>query len=124
MFGLPSQTLLWQAKHTDNNQEFVKLCVWGLHRCAVVATLSFCYISHSDSTAFLFTLTNPSDTFLRLEVIESENAVFHYLENGPVFGRLDNNRHCDLSFYGFDDSRNCTCLRSYEFPILSANKKM
>jgi len=69
---------------------------------------------HSDTTAFLFSLKNPSNNPLKLKVIEPKNAVFHDLSWGPVFGRIEKDR--DLSFYSFERSDNCMNFKSYEFP--------
>ncbi len=71
-------------------------------------------ISHSDTTAFLFSLKNPNNNPLKLKVIEPKNAVFHDLSWGPVFGRIEKDR--DLSFYSFERSDNCMNFKSYEFP--------
>ncbi len=38
------------------------------------------------STAFLFSLTNPSNTPLKLKVKSPQNAVYHSSSNGPTFG--------------------------------------
>ncbi len=70
--------------------------------------------SHSDSTAFLFSLKNPSNNPLKLKVIEPDHAVHHHSTSGFLFGRYDNCR--DLSFYGLDNSRNCMNFKSYESP--------
>jgi len=71
-------------------------------------------ISHSDTTAFLFSLKNPSNNPLKLKVIEPQNAVCHDPTLGPVFGKFDNGR--DLSFYSFKRSDNCMAFKSYEYP--------
>jgi len=39
-----------------------------------------------DNSAFLFSLTNPSNTPLKLKVYIPENAVCHHLSYGPTFG--------------------------------------
>jgi len=70
--------------------------------------------SHSDSTAFLFSLKNPSNNPLKLKVVEPQNAVFHDQSTGPIFGSYVLGR--DLSFYSFKDTRNCMDFKSYEFP--------
>jgi len=72
------------------------------------------YTDHSDTTAFLFSLKNPSNNPLKLKVIESDYAVHHHSTYGPVFGRFVKGR--DLSFYNFDDSSNCMDFKSYESP--------
>jgi hypothetical protein len=71
-------------------------------------------ISHSDTTAFLFSLKNPSNNPLKLKVIEPDNAVFHDLTMGPVFGRYYRGR--DLSYYYFNQVNNCMKFKSYESP--------
>jgi len=40
----------------------------------------------TDSTAFLFSLINPSNTPLKLKVCIPENAVYHNSSYGPTFG--------------------------------------
>ena len=40
----------------------------------------------SDSTAFIFSLTNPANSPLKLNVVQPENAVFHYPSWGHDFG--------------------------------------
>ncbi len=73
--------------------------------------------THSDTTAFLFSLKNPSNNPLKLKVIEPQNAVSHDLTWGPVFGRHDLNGR-DLSFYSFESSinENRMNFKSYESP--------
>jgi len=71
-------------------------------------------ISHSDSTAFLFSLKNPSNNPLKLKVIEPQKAVLNDRTWGPVFGRIDKGR--DLSFYSFESLNNCMDFKSYESP--------
>jgi hypothetical protein len=70
--------------------------------------------AHADTTAFLFSLKNPSNNPLKLEVIEPQSAVVHQSAYGPLFGRLDKGR--DLSFYSFKDPTNCMDFKSYESP--------
>ena len=65
---------------------------------------------HSDATAFLFTLTNPSNNPLKLKVIKPEKVVVHSSVWGPGFGVGD------LRYYSFDDSDNCMDFESCESP--------
>ena len=64
----------------------------------------------SDSTAFLFSLTNPTNKPLKLNVIKPENAVYHNSDLGPVFGRGYN-----LRFFSFNSS-NYMFFLSYQSP--------
>ncbi len=70
--------------------------------------------SHSDSTAFLFSLKNPSNNPLKLKVIEPDHAVHHHSTYGPLFGRYE--KAYDLSFYSSIRSDNCMDFKSYESP--------
>jgi len=65
----------------------------------------------SDSTAFLFSLTNPANNLLKLKVIQPEVAVVHHSYNGPWFGRGNN-----LYFGSFDSSDNYMSFGSYQSP--------
>jgi len=67
----------------------------------------------TDSTAFLFSLTNPSNIPLKLKVKPGQNALSHYSLFGPTFGGgndlyvsscSNTNRHSNMN------------LVSYEFP--------
>jgi len=65
----------------------------------------------TDSTAFLFSLTNPANNPLKLKVIQPEYAVIHHSSWGPLFG-LGN----DLWFHSFDSSDNRLSFSSYQSP--------
>ncbi len=65
----------------------------------------------SNSTAFLFSLTNPANNPLKLKVIQPEYAVIHHSSWGPLFG-LGN----DLWFHSFDSSDNRLSFSSYQSP--------
>jgi len=43
-------------------------------------------INKLDHLAFLFSLTNPSNTPLKLKVKSQEHAVYHHSSYGPAFG--------------------------------------
>jgi len=43
-------------------------------------------VYHGDNSAFLFSLTNPSNTPLKLKVKPAKNAVYQYSSFGPTFG--------------------------------------
>jgi hypothetical protein len=67
----------------------------------------------ADSTAFLFSLTNPSNTPLKLKVKLPENAVYHDSWYGPIFGG-----GYDLHVYSLSNANRNSYMRfhSYEFP--------
>jgi len=69
----------------------------------------------ADSTAFLFSLTNPSNTPLKMKVKLSQNAVCHSSNYGPAFGGglVGGLKVCSLSNTNTNSS---VCLHSYEFP--------
>ena len=75
------------------------------------------YGNRTDDTAFLFSLTNPSGTPLKLMVTKPEYAVLHSSSHGPTFGG-------DMLFgrdlYVFNSSntnrRSSMNLSSYEYP--------
>jgi len=66
----------------------------------------------ADSTAFLFSLTNPSNTLLKLKVKLGQNAVSHYSSQGPRFG--DNDLY--VSSLSNTNRYSYMNLVSYEFP--------
>jgi len=71
-----------------------------------------------DSTAFIFSLTNPANNPLKLKVIKPESAVIHHSTYGIFFGG-----GYDLGFKGFDSSSNFLCFMTYESPNgLTANE--
>ncbi len=67
----------------------------------------------SDSSAFLFSLTNPSNTPLKLKVKLPENAVYHDSSYGPIFGG-----GYDLHVYSLSNTNRNSYMNldSYEFP--------
>ena len=72
---------------------------------------SYCY--RTDSTAFLFSLTNSSGTPLKLKVTEPEKAVEHSSSFGPMFGGgRDLMVEDESSTYGWSYMN----LYSYELP--------
>ncbi len=74
----------------------------------------------ADSTAFLFSLTNPSNTPLKMKVKLPEYAVRNYLNYGPTFGGGHDLHVFSLSNKNRDSYMN---LKSYEFPNgLSGNE--
>ncbi len=73
-------------------------------------------ILKTDSTAFLFSLTNPSNNSLILKVELPENAVYHHSNYGPTFGggpdlyvsslsNTNKNSHMDLHSYEFPNRK-------------------
>jgi len=66
-----------------------------------------------DSTAFLFSLTNPSNTPLKLKVKSPENAVCQGSSYGPTFGGGHDLHVSSLSYTNRDSYMN---LHLYEFP--------
>ncbi len=67
----------------------------------------------ADSTAFLFSLTNPSNTPLKMKVNSPDDAVVHSPSYGPTFGGGHDLHVCSLS----DSNRKSYMnLVSYEFP--------
>ncbi len=74
----------------------------------------------TDSTAFLFSLTNPSNTPLKLKVKPGQNAVSHYSLFGPTFGGGHDLYVSSLSNTNRNSFMN---FSSYEFPnVLSGNE--
>ncbi len=69
--------------------------------------------SKPDTTAFLFTLANPSNSPLKLKVTDAKNAVIHYLNCGPAFGSGFDLYVSDLSNTSLTSYM---WLASYEFP--------
>jgi hypothetical protein len=67
----------------------------------------------ADSTAFLFSLTNPSNTPLKLKVKSPENAVYNYSNNDPAFGA---GRDLYISSLSNTNRHSGMTLCSYEFP--------
>jgi len=67
----------------------------------------------SDSTAFLFSLTNHSNTPLKLKVKPTQIAVYHNSNCGPSFGD-----GCDLYVPSLSNTNrnNYMNLNAYEFP--------
>ncbi len=71
------------------------------------------HIFKTDRTAFLFSLTNTSNTPLKLNVKSPKKAVYHSLDCGPTFGG-----GCDLYVSSLSNTNRNSCmyLESYEFP--------
>jgi hypothetical protein len=67
----------------------------------------------SDTRAFLFTLTNPSNNPFKLRITDPDTAVFHNSTTGPIFGDCS-----DLNIHALSHTRrdNYVNLKSYEFP--------
>jgi hypothetical protein len=76
---------------------------WSSSRCVYKA----------DHSAFLFTLTNPSNTPFKLRVSSPQKAVYHWSKNGPSFGAGYDLFVSSLSNTNRDSYMN---LSSYEFP--------
>ncbi len=59
----------------------------------------------TDSSAFLYSLTNPSNTPFRMQVRHPTQAVYHYFRKGPTFGRNElvifdrSADNCSMHFY-------------------------
>ncbi len=67
----------------------------------------------TDSTAFLFSLTNPSNTPLKLKVSDPKKAAFIFAGFGPTFG---NGRDLCVSSLSNINRHSYMKFRSYEFP--------
>ncbi len=68
--------------------------------------------NEADSTAFLFSLTNPSNTPLKLKVKLSQYSVYHLSSYGPIFGWGHDLHVSNLPHTNRDSYMN---LDSYEF---------
>jgi len=67
-----------------------------------------------DNTAFLFSLTNPSNSPLKLKVKSPENAVYHSSNCGPAFGAGSDLYVSSISNKNRQSYMN---FSSYKFPI-------
>jgi hypothetical protein len=77
-------------------------------------------VYHGDNSAFLFSLTNPSNTPLKLKVKPAQNAVWHHSNYGPTFG---DGWDLYVSSLSNTNRQNFMNLTSYEFPNgLSGNE--
>jgi len=71
----------------------------------------------ADRTAFLFSLTNPSNTPLKLKVKSSQYAVWHHSNYGPTFGGGHDLHVTNLSKSNRQSYMN---LFSYEFKLYNS----
>jgi len=71
-------------------------------------------INKLDHLAFLFSLTNPSNTPLKLKVKSQEHAVYHSSYCGPAFG--SNSLDLLVSSLSSTNRDSFMNLTSYEFP--------
>jgi len=125
--GNKSFSLLWRGSRDGfDAKTFHQLCFRKKNTVTVIKNTN-CYIFggftsiawsssqgyKTDSTAFLFSLTNPSNTPLKMKVTSPENAVYHRSINGPTFGR-----GCDLHVSNLSKTKRYSYmnLHSYEFP--------
>ncbi len=67
-----------------------------------------------DETAFLFSLNNPRNTSLMFKVNNSEYAVYHHTDLGPVFGEGKDLMIVDKT--RASDSQNSIVFKSYKLP--------
>jgi len=68
----------------------------------------------ADSTAFLFSLTNPSNIPLKLKTELPEKAVYHISRYGPLFG--NNGNDLCVSSLSNTNRKSYMNFSSYEFP--------
>jgi len=70
-------------------------------------------VCQADSKAFLFSLTNSSNTPLKLKVKSKDHAVYHHSSGGPIFGGF-----CDLFVSSISNTNRQSYMNSsaYEFP--------
>jgi len=68
-----------------------------------------------DETAFLFSFKNPRNTSLIFKVNNSDNAVYHRTDLGPVFGKGNDLRIVDKT--RANNSQNSIVFESYELPL-------
>jgi len=73
---------------------------------------SSCGVYQADNSAFLFSLTNPSNSPLKLKVNPAQSAVLHSSSYGPTFGGGHDLYVSSLSNTNRDSYMN---LHSYEF---------
>jgi len=125
-FGSKSFSLLYRgSKHGFKNSDFHNMCDGKSNTLALIkSTTGYIFGGYrsvpwscsgsykSDSTAFLFTVTNPSYTPLKLNVTDSANAVYHNSGYGIHFGGSDiqvsdsSNTNADSNIY----------IYSYQYP--------
>ena len=75
----------------------------------------------TDDTAFIFSLTNPSGSTLKLKATQPEQAVYHHPSWGPVFGGGDSDLYvCNSSN---TNRRSYMNLQSYELPNALSGKE-
>ena len=89
--------------------------MFGAYTAVPWSSTSSDFTFKSDSTAFLFTLTNPSNNPLKLNVIEPVNAVIHHSCFGPMFGYNSTAGTCDFCFDSFYSPVRMD-FKSYESP--------
>jgi len=133
-FETKSFSLLWRGSRDGFDAEtFHRLCNGKANTVTVIKNTNgfifggFTSIPWSssgnyeaDSTAFLFSLTNPSNTLLKLKVKPGQNAVSHYSLFGPTFGGGHDLYVSSLSNTNRNSFMN---FSSYEFPnVLSGNE--
>jgi len=126
-FENKSFSLLWRGSRDGfDAAAFHRLCDGKANTVTVIKNTNgfifggFTSISWSslsgykeDSTAFLFSLTNPSNTPLKLKANLPQNAVNHHSGVGPTFGSGYDLHVSSLSNTNRDSYMN---LHSYEFP--------
>ena len=119
-----SFSLLWRGSHDGfDAAAFHRLCDGKANTLTIIKNTNgfifggFTSIPWSsmqgyktDSIAFLFSLTNSSNTPLKLKVNFPENAVYHFLNYGPTFGAGRDLHVSSLSNTSYMN------LKSYEFP--------
>jgi len=122
-----SFSLLWRGSRDGFDAEtFHRLCDGKANTVTVIKNTNgfifggFATIPWSssgnyeaDSTAFLFSLTNPSNMPLKLRVSSSQGAVYHASNYGPTFGGGNDLHVSSLSNTNRDSYME---LYSYEFP--------
>jgi len=120
-------SLLWRGSRDGFDAEtFHRLCDGKANTVTVIKNTSGFIFGGStaipwsssddykeDSTAFLFSLTNPSNIPLKLKVISPENAVYHSSTYGPTFG---SGHDLQVSNLSNTNRQSFMKLTSYEFP--------
>ncbi len=127
-FVYKSFTLLWRGSRDGfNAAAFHRLCDGKANTITVIKNTngfifggftsiswsSSCGVYQADNSAFLFSLTNLSNTPFKLKVKSPQNAVYHSSIHGPIFGG-----GFDLCVFSFSNTirNNHMILHSYEFP--------
>jgi len=78
-------------------------------------------VYQADKSAFLFSLTNPRNTPLKLNVKPAHNAIYQHSSDGPTFGAGHDLYVSSLS----DKNRNSYMnLSSFEFPNVKSGKEV